>query len=55
MVDMKDPGSWTKGFRWYEQLRSIDDISRFLSSVEGFRCYEKHCLMVDKNNFELWA
>ena len=41
MIDINDFESWAQGFRWYEQLKGVDDMSYSKSWGQGYGCYEQ--------------
>ena len=49
MVDENDSRSSTQGYRCYEQLKAMDDMSYFGSLAQGFGCYEQLKVVDDMN------
>ena len=47
---MNDSESWAQGFRCYEQLKVVDDMSYFGSWAQGFGYYEQHRVVEDMND-----
>ena len=41
MIDINDFESWAQGFRCYEQLRVVDDMSYSRLWAQGYGCYEQ--------------
>ena len=41
MIDINDFESWAQGFRCYEQLRVVDDMSYSRSWAQAYGCYEQ--------------
>ena len=41
MVRMKDSELWAHGFKCYEQLKAMEDISHSKSWAYGSKCYEQ--------------
>ena len=46
---------WTQGFKCYEQLKSMDDMSSSWSWVEVSKCYEQVRIVDDMNDLGSWT
>ena len=50
MVDMKNSRSWAWGFRCYEQLMVVDDMSHYGSYTQAFKGYKQLRVIVNMND-----